>query len=55
MDWLEAFLGRGGDLDVPVRELPDYYRRLGAPPGQTDVILVTGAPCHIPAGCKIRI
>ena len=24
--WLAAFLGRGSTLDVPVRELPDYYR-----------------------------
>jgi uncharacterized protein with von Willebrand factor type A (vWA) domain len=48
-DWLTAFLGRGSSLDVPVRELLDYYRRLGAPPGVTDVVLVTDARARIPA------
>ena len=24
-DWLEQFIGCGSSLDVPVRELPDYY------------------------------
>lgn len=48
MDWLTEFIGRGSTLDVPVREMPDYYRRLGAPPGVTDVILVTDAQCRIP-------
>jgi uncharacterized protein with von Willebrand factor type A (vWA) domain len=47
-DWLTAFLGRGSSLDVPVRELPDYYRRLGAPPGVTDVVLITDAQARIP-------
>src|SRR3954467_13821485 len=28
MDWLTEFLGRGSDLDVPVRELPRYYDEL---------------------------
>jgi len=49
MDWLAQLIGRGSNLDVPVRELPDYYQRLGAPVGKTDVILVTDAICHIPA------
>ena len=51
-DWVVAFLGRGSTLDVPVRELPDYYRRLGAPPGRTDVLIVTDAKCHIPAALR---
>src|SRR5437764_9912685 len=25
LDWLAQFIGRGSTLDVPVRELPDYY------------------------------
>jgi uncharacterized protein with von Willebrand factor type A (vWA) domain len=49
MDWLSEFIGRGSTLDIPVREMPDYYRRLGAPPGITDVVFVTDAQCHIPA------
>jgi uncharacterized protein with von Willebrand factor type A (vWA) domain len=49
MDWLSEFIGGGSSLDVPVRELPDYYQRLGAPVGKTDVILITDAICHIPA------
>jgi uncharacterized protein with von Willebrand factor type A (vWA) domain len=54
MDWLEAFIGRGSSLDVPVQELPDYYRRLRAPVGQTDVVLVTDALCVIPADLRAR-
>jgi uncharacterized protein with von Willebrand factor type A (vWA) domain len=48
-DWLSAFIGCGSTLDVPVREMPEFYRRLGAPPGVTDVIFVTDAQCRIPA------
>ena len=53
-DWAAAFLGRGSALDVPVNELPDYYRQLGAPPGRTDVLIVTDAKCHIPAAARDR-
>jgi uncharacterized protein with von Willebrand factor type A (vWA) domain len=48
MDWLEAFIGCGSSLDVPVRELPDYYRRLGCPAGATDVLFLTDALCRLP-------
>lgn len=54
MDWLEKFIGRGSNLDVPVQELPDYYQRLGAPAGKTDVILITDAICHIPHALQSR-
>jgi uncharacterized protein with von Willebrand factor type A (vWA) domain len=54
LDWLGEFLGRGSTLDVPVRELPDYYRRLGAPPGVTDVIFVTDAQVRIPDEDRTR-
>jgi uncharacterized protein with von Willebrand factor type A (vWA) domain len=52
MDWLCAFIGGGSNLDVPVREMPDYYRRLRAPKGQTDVILITDAICRVPAAAR---
>lgn len=52
LDWLAAFLGRGSDLDVPVREMPRMVRELGAPAGVTDVIFVTDARCRIPAGVR---
>jgi uncharacterized protein with von Willebrand factor type A (vWA) domain len=48
MDWLSQFIGRGSNLDVPVRELPGYYDQLRAPVGKTDVILITDAICCIP-------
>lgn len=48
LDWLTAFLGKGSDLDVPVRELPRMYAELKAPVGVTDVIFVTDAVCRIP-------
>src|SRR4051794_22810906 len=40
--------GGGSDRDVPVRELPDYYRRIGAPAGKTDVLFITDAICRVP-------
>ena len=43
MDWLCAFIGGGSNLDVPLREMPDYYRKLNAPRGETDLIFVTAA------------
>ena len=52
MDWLDAFIGRGSLLDVPVQELPGYYKRLGAPAGKTDVILITDAICSIPTSLQ---
>jgi uncharacterized protein with von Willebrand factor type A (vWA) domain len=48
MDWLAQFIGHGSTLDIPVREMPDYYRRLNAPRGKTDVVFVTDAQCRLP-------
>ncbi len=48
-DWLAAFIGRGSDIDVPVREMPRMYRELGAPTGVTDLVFVTDARCRLPA------
>ncbi|MFO0802720.1 MAG: hypothetical protein U0791_06300 [Gemmataceae bacterium] len=53
-DWLTAFIGRGSDLDVPVRELPRMHAELRAPTGVTDVIMVTDAICQIPAEIRER-
>lgn len=53
-DWLTAFIGRGSNLDVPVREMPDYYERLGAPRGITDLVFVTDARCQIDALTRSR-
>jgi uncharacterized protein with von Willebrand factor type A (vWA) domain len=54
MGWLEQFIGRGSTLDVPVREMPRYYQDLKAPAGRTDVVFITDALCHIPAGLRER-
>lgn len=54
LDWLEKFEGGGSDLDVPVREMPDFYRRLGAPAGITDVVMITDAICHLNLGDRER-
>ncbi len=51
-DWLAAFIGRGSDLDLPIRELPRMCRELGAPAGTTDVVFVTDAQARIPAPLK---
>ena len=53
-DWLENAFGAGSDLDVPVRELPDYYTRLNAPRGKTDVVMITDAICRIPEQIRDR-
>ena len=53
-DWLTAFIGRGSDLDVPVRELPRMYADMKAPPGVTDVIMITDAICQIPTEIRER-
>ncbi|RLS87866.1 MAG: hypothetical protein DWI08_04780, partial [Planctomycetota bacterium] len=47
MNWLEAFIGQGSDLDVPVREMPKFYESLKAPKGKTDLIFLTDAACNI--------
>jgi uncharacterized protein with von Willebrand factor type A (vWA) domain len=46
-DWLCAFIGHGSNLDVPVREMPGYYRQLKAPHGRTDLLFVTDAICRM--------
>lgn len=46
-DWLTAFIGRGSDIDVPVREMPRMYAELKAPPGVTDLVFVTDAKCRL--------
>jgi len=53
-DWLTAFIGHGSDLDVPIRELPRMYTDMKAPPGVTDVVMVTDAICQIPAEIRER-
>jgi uncharacterized protein with von Willebrand factor type A (vWA) domain len=49
LDWLLRFEGRGSYLDVPIRELPQFYEDLKAPRGKTDVTMVTDAICQISA------
>src|SRR3954451_12572232 len=53
-DWLTALIGGGSNLDVPVREMPDYYQRLGAPNGITDLVFITDARCQIDAATRSR-
>jgi uncharacterized protein with von Willebrand factor type A (vWA) domain len=46
-DWLSAFIGGGSDLDVPVAELPRMYQEIGAPAGETDLVIITDAKCRV--------
>jgi uncharacterized protein with von Willebrand factor type A (vWA) domain len=48
LSWLEEFIGRGSDLDLPLRELPAYFRRLRCPEGVTDIVVITDAILRIP-------
>src|SRR5205814_8048000 len=43
LDRLTGFIGKGSDIDIPVRELPRMYAALKAPPGVTDLLFVTDA------------
>jgi uncharacterized protein with von Willebrand factor type A (vWA) domain len=45
--WLSAFIGQGSDLDLPIEELPRMYREVGAPPGETDLVMITDAKCRV--------
>ena len=38
-----------------LRELPRMYQELNAPPGVTDVVLITDAVCRVPADVKNRL
>src|SRR5262249_43381883 len=49
MDWLEQFIGKGSNLDVPVREMPPISRQPDARLGKTAVIFLTDALGRIPA------
>jgi len=53
-DWLSAFIGHGSDLDVPVREMPRMYADMKAPPGVTDLVMITDAKVRIPAEVRDR-
>jgi len=50
LEWMAHFYGRGSDRDVPVVELPDFYRQMKAPKGKTDLVMITDAICHLDAG-----
>ena len=54
MDWLVEFIGRGSEIDIPVREMPRMYAELKAPEGKTDVLFITDAICRIPGPDKAR-
>jgi uncharacterized protein with von Willebrand factor type A (vWA) domain len=54
LDWLSQFIGRGSSIDVPVRELQNYYARLKAPKGRTDVLFLTDAKVRLPADVRDR-
>jgi uncharacterized protein with von Willebrand factor type A (vWA) domain len=52
--WLSAFIGHGSDIDVPVREMPRMYAALKAPPGITDLVMITDARVRIPPEVRER-
>jgi uncharacterized protein with von Willebrand factor type A (vWA) domain len=54
LEWLAAFIGCGSTIDVPVRELPEYYAQLKAPKGKTDVLFITDAKVHLPGDVRDR-
>jgi uncharacterized protein with von Willebrand factor type A (vWA) domain len=53
-DWLAAFIGGGSDLDLPLEELPRMYREIGAPAGETDLVMITDAKVRVGPELKKR-
>ncbi len=47
LNWLELFHSGGSNRDVPVVEMPEFYRQLGAPIGKTDIFFITDAICDL--------
>jgi uncharacterized protein with von Willebrand factor type A (vWA) domain len=52
VEWLSEFIGKGSDIDIPVREMPRMHAELKAPPGKTDVLFVTDAQVRLPAAVR---
>ncbi len=53
-DWLSAFIGAARRSTCRSARCPDYYQRLGAPAGITDLIFVTDAQARIPDELRIQ-
>lgn len=45
LDHMEDFLNGGSSHDIPIREMPDLYKIVGAPQGRTDVLFISDAIC----------
>lgn len=42
-EWLKHFFGGGSNLDLPIREMPDFWREIKPPRGKTDLVFITDA------------
>tara|TARA_Y100000385_G_C13109244_1_gene651208 strand:- start:5468 stop:6952 length:1485 start_codon:yes stop_codon:yes gene_type:complete len=42
-DWCEHFFSGGNECDLPIYEMPSLWKKLEAPEGKTDVLMVTDA------------
>ncbi len=42
-DWCEHFFSGGNECDLPIYEMPTLWKKLEAPEGKTDVLMVTDA------------
>lgn len=47
LNWLEHMYGGGTNPDVALRTVPKRWHEIGAPRGQTDVILITDGLLHV--------
>ena len=47
LDWAIGFIGGGSDQDLPVREMPAIFEKIGAPLGKTDLIYISDAQLKI--------
>lgn len=45
-EWLKHFFGGGSNLDLPIREMPDFWQEISPPRGKTDLVFITDAACN---------
>lgn len=47
LNWMKPFISGGSNRDVPIVEMPEFYKQLNAPKGKTDLVFITDAECYL--------
>lgn len=54
LDWLEHMYNGGTSPAVPLETVPAKWQEIGAPPGETDIILITDGCMHVSSDTRDR-